>query len=323
MKQAQAAKFSYFFLLGVLALVAIFKIATPFVTVLFSIFALRMFKFFDRKAVAVALFLIFVSAIFYGFYFFVNTSIKALPAIAEASIPKAIELAEGHGYKLPFSDLDGLKALAANSIRSELEGVAKFAELATKEFLFLIIGLVVAISIFINGTLDLNREQHAIKDNLYSAICSEVSTRFTDFYQSFHTVMGAQIIISTINTTCTGIFVYLTGLPYASIIVVITFLCGLLPIIGNLISNSVIVGIGLTVSPKAAFGALLFLVLLHKAEYFLNSRIIGGRIKNPMWLTLLGLLVGERVMGIPGMILAPILLHYVKQECLRVEMKNA
>jgi len=33
-----------------------------------------------------------------------------------------------------------------------------------------------------------------------------------------------------------------------------------------------------------------------------------------MWLTLLGLIVGERLMGIPGMILAPVVLNYLKLE---------
>ena len=65
------------------------------------------------------------------------------------------------------------------------------------------------------------------------------------------------------------------------------------------------------------FAALMFLVILHKGEYFLNSKIIGDRIRNPMWLTLLGLVIGEKLMGIPGMILAPVLLHFIKVEVSR------
>ena len=53
---------------------------------------------------------------------------------------------------------------------------------------------------------------------------------------------------------------------------------------------------------------------MHKLEYFLNSKIIGTRIDSPMWLTLIGLVMGERLMGIPGMILAPVVLHYIKLE---------
>jgi predicted PurR-regulated permease PerM len=132
--------------------------------------------------------------------------------------------------------------------------------------------------------------------------------------------MGAQITISLINTTLTAIFVFAVQLPYGPLVLAITFLCGLVPIVGNLVSNTVIVFIALTVSLKLAFGALVFLVVIHKLEYFLNSKIIGERIRNPVWLTLIALIIGERLMGIPGLILAPVLLNYLRVEMLKVEV---
>jgi predicted PurR-regulated permease PerM len=48
--------------------------------------------------------------------------------------------------------------------------------------------------------------------------------------------------------------------------------------------------------------------------FTLNSKIVGRRIDSPVWLTLIGLLVGERLMGIPGLILAPVILHYIGLE---------
>jgi len=131
---------------------------------------------------------------------------------------------------------------------------------------------------------------------------------------AFATVMGAQVIISAINTVLTAVFVLVMHLPYGIVVIGVTFLCGLVPVVGNLVSNIIIVGIGITVSPKAALVALIFLVVVHKLEYFLNSKIIGDRIKNPVWLTLLALILGERLMGIPGMILAPVILNYIKVE---------
>jgi predicted PurR-regulated permease PerM len=98
------------------------------------------------------------------------------------------------------------------------------------------------------------------------------------------------------------------------VLVMLTFLCGLLPIVGNIISNTLIVFVAFTISPQMALFALIFLVVIHKLEYFLNSKIIGDRIKSPMWLTLLGLVLGEKLMGIPGLILAPVVLHYLKVE---------
>ena len=72
-----------------------------------------------------------------------------------------------------------------------------------------------------------------------------------------------------------------------------------------------------------AIASLIFLVVLHKTEYFLNSKIIGDRIKNPVWLTLLGLIIGERLMGIPGMILAPVVLNFIKVEASTIEVQTA
>jgi predicted PurR-regulated permease PerM len=75
------------------------------------------------------------------------------------------------------------------------------------------------------------------------------------------------------------------------------------------------------VSLKLAIGALVFLVAIHKLEYLLNSKIIGDRIRNPVWLTLIALIIGERLMGIPGLILAPIVLNYLRVEMLTVEVR--
>jgi predicted PurR-regulated permease PerM len=85
-------------------------------------------------------------------------------------------------------------------------------------------------------------------------------------------------------------------------------------------SNTIIVAIGFTVSPAMAISALVFLIVIHKLEYFLNSTIIGRKIRNPLWLTLIGLVVGEKLMGIPGIVLAPVILHYIKMEASDIEV---
>jgi predicted PurR-regulated permease PerM len=174
---------------------------------------------------------------------------------------------------------------------------------------------------FINPTLDFDHSPRPL--NLYSLHCARVAELFRSFYKNFETVMSAQVIISGINTALTSAFVYATSLPYAAIVVVLTFLCGLLPVIGNIISNTIIVGIAFTISPQFAGWALLFLVVIHKLEYFLNSKIIGGRIRHPMWLTLLALLLGERLLGIPGIILAPVVLSFIKAEASKFQVTDA
>jgi predicted PurR-regulated permease PerM len=314
----KSACISYAMIFLMIVLVGWLNMATPLITVLFAYFALGKLSFFQPKWPAILLFLVLVSGIFYGFVFFIKEAFVALPQIASESIPRVIDYANKQGVRLPFEDLDSLKTIALENVQHQLRYLGNFAKLATKETVFVVIGLVVAISIFVNPKLDLDRENHRIRNNFYTVTCDEISARFRLFYHSFATVMGAQITISFINTALTSIFVISASLPFAPVVIGVTFLCGLLPIIGNLVSNSVIVGIAFTISPRLAIGALIFLVVLHKLEYFLNSKIVGDRIKNPVWLTLLGLIIGERLLGIAGMILAPVILHYIKGEASQI-----
>jgi predicted PurR-regulated permease PerM len=316
----RAARYSYLFIIGVIVLAGVTHLATPLVTILFSYFGLRRLNFAKRKWLSV-LFLL-VAGILSGFGYLIRQTVIALPKIAAESIPPMIAYAQSHGIDLPFSDVDSLKAAIFDMIKDEFLFVGNFARTATTQVVFILIGIVVAASLFLNPGVE--RHPDKLKGpNLFTAVTDEIKIRFRLFYASFETVMGAQIVISLINTCLTAIFVFAVSLKHGTVVIGLTFLCGLLPIVGNLISNSIIVGIAFTISPRVAIAALIFLVALHKFEYFLNSKIIGDRIKNPVWLTLLALIIGERFMGIPGMILAPVVLNYIKVEASRLPPPDA
>ncbi|HOY55357.1 MAG TPA: AI-2E family transporter [Opitutaceae bacterium] len=311
----KSTKISYVLIALLLLIVCVMHLATPFITVLFSYFALRKLRFGRRgKTLAVVLFLILVAALGTGAFIFVKQAYVAIPKIVSTTVPTILEQARLYGIELPFSDYAGLKAFVGESLGEQLANIGKYATEAVITIASLIIGIVVAVSLFLDARFQLEPEKQAIDDNIYASVWKEVGARFKTFYHSFDTVMGAQIVISAINTTLTSAFLLWNGFPHIPVIIVMTFLCGLLPIIGNLISNTLIVGVAFTLSPNTALWSLVFLVVLHKLEYFLNSKVIGDRIKNPMWLTLLGLIIGETLMGIPGMILAPVVLHYIKVE---------
>jgi predicted PurR-regulated permease PerM len=103
-------------------------------------------------------------------------------------------------------------------------------------------------------------------------------------------------------------------LPLAKTMVAVTFVVGLLPVIGNLISNTVIVVVSVSVSLTAAIGSLVFLVLIHKLEYFVNARIMGVQIDSRAWELLLVMLIMDAAFGISGLIAAPIYYAYMKAE---------
>ena len=318
----RATRFSYLFLVAVIVLAAATHLATPLITVLFSYFALRKLYFGKRKWLSLLLFFVVVSATLYGLGFLIKQAFVAFPKIAADSIPPFISFAQSHGIELPFSDLDSLKAAIVDVVKNEFLFVGNFARAATTQLVFVLIGIVVAVSLFLNPRIEKSSNKPKRPD-LFTTITDEIKIRFRLFYQSFETVMGAQIRISAINTLLTTIFVLAVSLKYKTFVIGLTFLCGLLPIVGNVISNAIIVGIAITMSPRLAIIALIFLIAIHKLEYFLNSKIIGDLIKNPVWLTLLALIIGERIMGIPGMILAPVVLNYIKVEASQLPPPDA
>ncbi|RJG01139.1 AI-2E family transporter [Noviherbaspirillum sedimenti] len=137
---------------------------------------------------------------------------------------------------------------------------------------------------------------------------------------AFRQIVFAQVRIAAINALLTAAYIFIVlplagvHLPLAKSIVAITFFAGLLPVVGNLVSNTVLVIAGLSHSLQIAVGSLLFMVVLHKLEYFLNAKIIGQQIKARPWELLIAMLVMEAIFGLPGVVAGPVYYAYLKQE---------
>jgi len=150
-----------------------------------------------------------------------------------------------------------------------------------------------------------------------AAALTERASRLAD---AFGRIVFAQVRIAAINTVFTALYLAVLlplfgiHLPLRKTMIALTFVVGLLPVVGNLISNTVIVIVSLAHSPQVAMGSLAFLVVVHKFEYFLNARIVGARISAKSWELLLALLVMEAAFGLPGVVAAPIYYAYLKQE---------
>jgi predicted PurR-regulated permease PerM len=147
-----------------------------------------------------------------------------------------------------------------------------------------------------------------------------LKTRCAHLVTAFHDVVFAQIKISAVNTLLTGLFLLVVlplfgvEMPLAKTLVVVTFVVGLLPVVGNLISNTLIFVVGLSISLGVAITALAYLVIIHKLEYFLNARIIGTQIRARAWELLIAMLLMESIFGAPGLVAAPIYYAYLKRE---------
>jgi predicted PurR-regulated permease PerM len=137
---------------------------------------------------------------------------------------------------------------------------------------------------------------------------------------AFGNVFAAQLKISAINTVLTGVYllVLLPALgfhvPLSTTLVGFTFFASLIPIVGNLLSNTAITVAALTVSLWLGIASLGFLVLIHKLEYFLNARIVGGQTNVPTYAMLGSMLVLEAAFGLAGLVAAPIYCAWLVSE---------
>jgi predicted PurR-regulated permease PerM len=137
---------------------------------------------------------------------------------------------------------------------------------------------------------------------------------------AFSQIVFAQIRISALNTGITSIYLIFIlpafgiDLPLVKTMIALTFFVGLIPVLGNLISNSIIFLVSLSHSVVIALISLGYLIVIHKLEYFINARIIGGRISAQAWELLMSMLIMESAFGIPGVIAAPIIYAYLKKE---------
>jgi len=309
----RTAQVSFVLFALLLALIASLHLGTFLLTALFGYLALQVFHRRASKTLSVALYLLTVVIVGAGLIYFAAIAYRTFPKIADAAIPAMAEFAEKNGIDLPFTDYASLKVSALEEAKQGVATIGRYARIASLQTVLLLAGLVVALSVFLNPSWTAARTVPA-PATAYSQLTTELGHRFRNLYQSFARVMGAQIVIAAINTILTAAFLIISRYPYTPLLLGLVFLCGLLPIVGNLTSNTVIVGVGFTMSPRMGLIALIFLITIHKLEYFLNSKIIGTRIDSPMWLTLIGLVLGERLMGVPGMVLAPVILHYIKSE---------
>ncbi|MBZ6078068.1 AI-2E family transporter [Microvirga puerhi] len=209
------------------------------------------------------------------------------------------------------ADPEGLKTASSAWLRENAGQLRLIGEDVWRIVVHIVVGLI------IGAMIAISHEAGEIEGGPLTQVLGE---RARLLGAAFRSVVFAQVRISALNTILTGL--YLLGLvplmgaqlPLTKTMLAVTFIAGLLPVIGNLISNTVIVIVSLSVSPVLAVSSLLFLVAIHKLEYFVNARVMGTQIHARAWELLVAMLVMEAVFGIPGLIAAPIYYAYLKNE---------
>src|SRR5262245_41775558 len=151
---SRQTRISYWFILITILVVGWLRLGTPLLAVLFSYLVLTKLRFTRNRWVAVWIFGVVLMGIAYGLWYFTRQTIETLPKVANSAIPQIIALAEARGWELPFTDYASLRALLLDTVKDQMHylgNAMNFAKGATTQFVFLIIGCVVAMSIFLNS----------------------------------------------------------------------------------------------------------------------------------------------------------------------------
>jgi|CXWL01.1.fsa_nt_gi predicted PurR-regulated permease PerM len=264
---------------------------------------------------ALAAFAIMATVLAWIFITFLRVGMVRLPVLLDTVLPRLASFAERYGMDFPADNARELRDLVVAAAKENSSSIGKTSGLLTRGFFQIIIGVFAAMMRFLSPA------PAAHGGNLADSLRLEINARVTRFMRSFERVVGAQVVISAFNTVLTAAFLYAMDFHFKTFLILTTFVFGLIPIVGNVISNTCIVASGLIASEQMAMFGLVYLVIIHKLEYLLNSRIMGESIGTPMWITLIGLVVGEALMGVPGVLLAPALLHYVREELRTIPAK--
>ena len=208
-------------------------------------------------------------------------------------------------------DADTVRAVIVDWLRDHATELQHAGHMFGVTFLHVLLGMVI-------GAIICFREARGAKHG--TVWLREASERVLTLAHAFRSVVFAQVKISAINTVLTAIYLAIVlpllgiHLPFTRALIALCFIGGLLPVFGNLISNTMIVIVSFTQGFAVAVGSLVFLILIHKLEYFLNARIVGGEIKAAAWELLVAILAFEAAFGIPGLVVAPIFYAYGKAE---------
>jgi predicted PurR-regulated permease PerM len=209
------------------------------------------------------------------------------------------------------ANADELRTEVVVWLREHAGELQTFGAELGRSFLHALIGMI------IGAMVSLHEARRTTRRAPLAEALTERARRLGD---AFRRIVFAQVRISVLNTVLTTLYLVVVlpllgvRLPLTKTLIAITFLAGLLPVVGNLISNTVIVVVSLSYSLGVALGSLAFLIVIHKLEYFLNARIVGTEIKASAWELLLVMLAMESAFGIAGLIAAPIYYAYLKHE---------
>ncbi|WP_394850593.1 AI-2E family transporter [Pendulispora brunnea] len=115
-----------------------------------------------------------------------------------------------------------------------------------------------------------------------------------------------QLVVAACNTLLTLPLLLLLGIPHVAMLMVLIFVSGLVPVIGNLVSGAVLVFFAYQAKHWLGVGLMVSLTfLLHKIEsYYLNPHLTARHVPLPGFVLVVSLVIFEHLFGFAGLFLS-------------------
>ena len=132
----------------------------------------------------------------------------------------------------------------------------------------------------------------------WSNICNRLNAIFSRF-------IVCELVDALIVGIVNAIFMFATGMPYAVFCSVVVALTNLAPTFGPFVGAFIVAVILLLAKPEAVIIWLIFTLALQLIDgYVIKPKLFGSALNVPPFLVLVFLVVGGKIWGVPGVLLA-------------------
>jgi len=227
-----------------------------------------------------------------------------------------------------------LKKLGINNIENISEIYQKLTNLIKENLVIVTTGASLLIKVFIGIILGLlfhftTIEEYSNK-NLEGKIINDLKSHSILIYTNFKNIMEIQILISLMNTIIISIMAlgltYLWSgefLPYWYVIIPLTAILSLIPVVGNVLINIILMMSTIQISVLYVFVGIGMFLFIHKLELLVIGNKMKEKMNLPFIFIIISMILGEFLFhSMSGMLLGMVITTTLLSFMRKIEYKN-
>lgn len=237
-------------------------------------------------------------------------SLTSLFALVQERLPEWVALLNSYDIdtswiteKIAQLDVQSILAKLSSSAGSMLNSVANIAATTVSGVANAGFAIIIAIYMLLSKK-DLGRQGRKL---LYAHLRRETADEFCSVLRLVRDTYAKFLSGQCVEALILGGLIFfafsIMGLPYAALIAVLTSVCALIPYVGAFVSFSLGSLLTLLADPSHVLLCMVvYLVVQFVENQFIYPHVVGGSVGLPPLWTLVGALIGGKLMGVLGII---------------------